>query len=84
MSDIEYDTFRRPSESTTEREQRHREEEPDQLDELIEMLRDVRDRAHWLAVHRRMKLAEHIELVAAALVHMAVDLRGRRARGEKL
>jgi hypothetical protein len=52
------------------------------IDELEDMLRQARDRAHWLAVHRRMKLARHIENQVEASLKLAYDLRGRHARKE--
>lgn len=54
------------------------------LQELESMLRTARDRAHWLAVHRRMRMARHIEEQLDTLLRMAYDLRGRHQRGEPL
>lgn len=67
-----------------EREARHLAEEPDNIEELVQLLRQVRDKAHWLNVHRRMGLAKHIEQGADLLLRITWDLQGRRARGEKL
>lgn len=52
------------------------------IEELEEMLRTARDRAHWLNVHRRMGLASHIETGLDMLLRLTYDLRGRVARGE--
>lgn len=54
------------------------------LEELETMIRRVRDRAHWLNVHRRMRLAGHIEAGADVLLRLCYDLRGRHARKEPL
>lgn len=55
-----------------------------ELDEFVEMLRTARDRAHWLSVHRRMKLAGHVEDLLKVAYQMVVDLQGRHARKEPL
>jgi hypothetical protein len=50
--------------------------------EIEELLRDARDKAHWLVVRRRHDLAAHIEHQCDATFLLAVDLRGRVTRGE--
>lgn len=67
-----------------EREERHAQREGTDIEELVAMLQAVRDRAHWLHVHRRMGLAKHIEQGADLLLRITWDLQGRRARNEPL
>lgn len=52
------------------------------LDELAEMIKTARDRARWLAVHRRMGLARVVEGSLDVLYLLVVDMRGRYARKE--
>ena len=51
-------------------------------EEMIRWLQQVRDRAHWLHVHRRHRVAEYIEQNAELGLRMARALRGQIARGE--
>lgn len=47
------------------------EEDQRLAEELIEMIQRARDRAHWMAVHRRWKLAKSIEMILDALLVLA-------------
>jgi hypothetical protein len=55
----------------------------EEIEALILVLRDARDKAHWLAVHRRMALAAHVEQGLLLLLDMMYDVSGRVARKEK-
>jgi hypothetical protein len=56
----------------------------DSIRELETVVRAARDKAHWLAVHRRMRMARHMESLLDAVYQMAVDLGGRHQRKEHL
>jgi hypothetical protein len=56
----------------------------DTLDELEELLIHARNKAHWLHVHRRMRLAGHIEDLLKIALRLCYDVAGRHARKEPL
>lgn len=50
--------------------------------ELAAIVRQARDRAHWLSVHRRMRLAGHIEDLLSAVLRMCFELQETPWRGD--
>lgn len=54
------------------------------LDELVNGIHDLRAKARWLGVRRRMHMAKHVEEILDVAYRLALDLRGRHQRKEPL
>lgn len=60
-----------------------REYADDWNENVIEPLQKIRDHLYWLAVIRRKPTASWFEMMVKTLLRMAIEYKGRLARGEE-